>query len=163
MSSRSEIAVRSAVTDDVPALLEIFAQSIADQAPPFYTALQVDAWSSGLTAERALSLITDHTTYVAEIPDAAPGQILGFATFAEPDEFDMLYVHPDHLMQGVGSRLATVVEQHARTLGVRELRATVSDCARIAFEAFGFRHEKPHTKTVGDQSFSVTLMSKSLG
>lgn len=162
MSSRSEIAIRPAVTDDVPALLEIFARSITDQAPPFYTAPQVEAWSSGLTAERALSLITDHTTYVAEIAGGASSQVLGFATFAEPDEFDMLYVHPDHLMQGVGSRLAAVVEQHARTLGVRELRATVSDCARVAFESFGFRHERPQTVTSGDQSFSVTLMSKNL-
>lgn len=163
MSSRSEIAVRTAVADDVPALREIFARSITEQAPPFYTAPQVDAWSSGLTAEKALSLITDHTTYVAEIVGEVSGHVVGFATFAEPDVFEMLYVHPDHLMQGVGSRLATVVEHHAHTLGVRELRARVSDCARLAFESFGFRHERPQTVTSGGQSFSVTMMSKDLG
>ena len=91
------------------------------------------------------------------------GHIIGFATFTEPDQFHMLYVDPEHLMTGVGTHLAAVVEQHARAHGVRELGATVSDCARLPFESFGFRHERPHTAALADQAFSVTLMSKTLG
>jgi putative acetyltransferase len=160
MSSRSEVAVRAAVPADAPALAAIFGAAINDQAPPFYTAAQVEAWAAALTAERALALIGAYTTYVAEVGDAA---VVGFATFAEPGEFDMLYVHPDHIGRGIGARLAAVVEQHAHGRGVHELRATVSDCARLAFESFGFRHEQPQTATLGDQSFAVTRMSKSLG
>lgn len=159
MSAPQPPSIRLALPEDASVVTEIFRRSILDQAPPFYTPAQVEAWSSALTAERALLLITDHTTYVAEI-DA---QVVGFATFSGPDQFDMLYVDPDHLMQGVGSRLAAVVEQHAHSHGVHELGATVSDCARLAFESFGFRHERPHTASLGDQSFSVTLMSKTLG
>lgn len=159
MTTPSATHLRVAESADAPALVGIFAAAIRDQAPPFYTPAQVEAWAAALTQERALALIADHTTTVAEVD----GDVVGFATFAEPDEFDMLYVHPDHLGRGIGRRLATVVEQHARSRGVRELRVTASDCARLAFESFGFRHEQPHTATIGGQSFAVTRMSKSLG
>ena len=145
--------------DDAPVLADIFRRAVLDQAPAFYTAAQTDAWAGAISLDRVRSLITEHTTFVAERDDT----IVGFATFAEPDVFEMLYVDPDHCMQGVGGALATLVEEHARRVGVGALRATVSDCARIAFESFGFRHERPHTRTIGDQSFSVTLMSRSLG
>lgn len=150
-----------ATVDDAAAIVNVFSSAIVDQAPGFYAAAQCDAWSSALTVERAVGLVSEHVTYVAEVADT--GEVVGFATFTAPDEFDMLYVHPEHLAQGIGTRLAALIEHHAHTSGVRELRATVSDCARIAFEAFGFRHEQPHTTTVGGQSFSVTFMSKSLG
>jgi L-amino acid N-acyltransferase YncA len=161
MSSRSEVVLRLATPDDAAALVNVFSAAIIDQAPGFYAAAQCEAWAASLTIDQAVELISEHVTYVAEVTNT--GEVVGFATFTEPDEFDMLYVHPEHLAQGIGTRLAALIEHHAHTSGVRELRATVSDCARIAFESFGFRHEKPHTKTVRDQSFSVTLMSKSLG
>lgn len=159
MSSTSEVTIRTAVIDDAPALADIFTRAVLDQAPGFCTAAQTAAWASALTAERARSLIADHTTYVAE----RTGTVVGFATFVVPDVFDMLYVDPDHLVEGIGTALAAVIEQHAHRLGAGELRAEVSDGARIAFESFGFRHEQPHTKLLGDQTFTVTRMSKSLG
>ena len=173
MSSRSEPAIRRAVPADADALVDIFARSIRELAPPFYTRDQVEAWASSLTVERAQTLIVDHVTYVAEIDTAgldaavlrgvAPGaRVIGFATFAEPDQFEMLYVDPERTMQGVGAALAAVVEQHARALGVRRLGATASDCARLAFESFGFRHEQPHTRTLDGHEFSVTLMTMAL-
>jgi len=161
MSSRSEVALRLATSADAVALVNVFSAAIADQAATFYPAAQCEAWAAALTSERAVELVSDRTTYVAEVDGT--GEVVGFATFVAPDEFDMLYVHPDYLMQGIGTRLAALIEQHAQNCGVHELRATVSDCARLAFESFGFRHERPHTTTVGDQSFSVTLMSKALG
>jgi L-amino acid N-acyltransferase YncA len=159
MTTPSPIAIRPATAADAPVLFDIFTRSIAELAPPFYTRPQVAAWSAALTAERSLALITDHTTYVAELESSALGGVFGFATFAEPDEFDMLYVDPTVVMRGVGAALAAVVEQHARSHGVHELRATVSDCARLAFESFGYRHELPHTRTLDGVEFSVTLMS----
>jgi len=164
MTTAHPIEIRPATATDAPALLDIFTRSITELALPFYAAPQVAAWAVALNADRALALITDRTTYVAELKGtAAAARVVGFATFAEPDEFDMLYVDPDLVLCGVGSALAEAVEHHARARGVHELRASVSDCARVAFESFGFRHEQPHTATLGDQSFSVTLMSKSLG
>lgn len=159
MTPAQPIAIRPATVADAPALLAVFTRSITELAPPFYTPPQVTAWAAALTAERALALITDHTTYVAERTDAAGAHVVGFATFAEPDDFDMLYVDPDAVQQGVGRALAAVVEQHARTAGVRQLQATVSDCARLAFESFGFRHERPHTRILDGHEFSVTLMT----
>jgi putative acetyltransferase len=159
MSTPSECHLRLAAPTDADALVAVFAAAIGDQAPPFYTPAQVEAWAAALTPARALALITEHTTTVAEVD----GTVVGFATFTEPDEFDMLYVHPDHIGRGIGRRLAVLVEQQAHGRGVHHLRATVSDCARLAFESFGFRHEQPHTVTLGDQTFAVTHMSKSLG
>ncbi|CAB4324787.1 unannotated protein [freshwater metagenome] len=160
MTTAQPVAVRPATAADAPALLDIFTRSITELAPPFYAPPQVAAWAAALNADRALALITDHTTYVAELEGAAtPARAVGFATFAEPEEFDMLYVDPAVVMRGVGAALAAVVEQHARFRGVHELKATVSDCARLAFESFGFRHEQPHTRVLDGHEFSVTLMS----
>jgi putative acetyltransferase len=163
MTTPQPVAIRSATAADAPALLDIFTRSITELAPPFYAPPQVAAWASALNADRALALITDNTTYVAEFPGVgAEGQVIGFATFAEPDEFDMLYVDPTVVMRGVGTALTSVVEQHARSRGVHELKATVSDCARLAFESFGFRHEQPHTRILDGHEFSVTLMSRAM-
>lgn len=160
MTTAQPIAIRPATAADAPALLDVFTRSITELAPPFYARPQVAAWAAVLNVERALTLITDHTTYVAELEvEASAGQVVGFATFAEPDEFDMLYIDPAVVMRGVGAALAAVVEQHARSRGVHELKATVSDCARLAFESFGFRHEQPHTRVLDGHEFSVTLMS----
>ena len=100
MTTAQPVAVRPATAADAPALLDIFTRSITELAPPFYAPPQVAAWAAGLNADRALALITDHTTYVAElVGDAAAGQVVGFATFAEPDEFDMIYVDPAVVMR----------------------------------------------------------------
>lgn len=159
MTTAQPIAIRPATVADAPALLAVFTRSILELAPPFYAPAQVTAWAGALTAERAIALIADHTTYVAEHTDAAGVHVVGFATFVEPDVFDMLYVDPGAVQQGVGAALATIVEQHARARGVRQLQATVSDCARLPFESFGYRHERPHTNLVDGVEFSVTLMT----
>ena len=163
MTAPPPVTIRPATAADAPALLDIFTRSITELAPPFYARPQIATWAGALTPDRALALITDHTTYVAELGEpVGAGRIVGFATFAEPDQFEMLYVDPTVVMRGVGAALAAVVEEHARARGVRQLGATVSDSGRLAFESFGFRHEQPHTRVIDGVEFSVTLMSRPL-
>ena len=160
MSSRSDAPpIRLAEPGDTAAMVEVFRASVAECGPLFYDPPQVRAWQAALTPEVALALVTDHATSVAE----HDGRVIGFATFAEPHEFDMLYVDPAHTMRGVGTALATAVENHALARGVHQLSASVSECARVAFESFGYRHEQPHTRTLGGHEFRVTLMTHALG
>lgn len=152
-------SIRLAEPGDAEAMVEVFRSSIAEFGPLFYDPPQVRAWQHALTPEAALALVTNHATYVAVHDD----RVIGFATFAEPHEFDMLYVHPSWAMRGVGSALAAAVENHALARGVHQLSATVSECARIAFESFGYRHEQPHTRLLDGHEFRVTLMTHALG
>lgn len=65
------------------------------------------------------------------------GALVGFAGVAD-DLLDLLFVHPDHMGQGVGGRLHDQVVMRARSNGLSRLRTEASHVARPFFEARGW-------------------------
>ena len=152
------ISIRTARTDDAAAIAAVAVASIRELATNFYDAAEIDAWSAAFTPETVQSAFVTGITWVA-IDD---GEVVGFAKWEPPTEFDLLYVHPTAARRGVAHALSEAIERAAREAGVFHLEATVSKSARKAFDAFGYELIEDFIRTVDGQQFAVARMRKEL-
>lgn len=152
------ISIRTARTDDAAAIAAVAVASIREVGTNFYDAAQIDAWSSAFTPETVRTSFVTGITWVA-LDD---GEVVGFAKWEPPTEFDLLYVHPSAARSGVAKALSDAIERAAQEAGVFQLEATVSKSARQAFDAFGYELIEDFIRTVDGQQFAVTRMRKEL-
>ncbi len=65
-------------------------------------------------------------------------EIVGFASFEEPDYLDMMYVHKDFQFQGVGNSLLAAIREKAMGVGAAKIVSDVSITAKPFFGKHGF-------------------------
>lgn len=86
-------------------------------------------------------------------------RIVGFASLADGDYVDILYVHKDFQKQGIASKLLSELERKAKTLEVDLIRSDVSITARPFFEHKGYvllRVNINHIKGVNLINYKMT-------
>lgn len=152
------VVIRTARSDDVAAIVDVAVRSIRTLGSAHYEDDQVDVWSSAFTADRVRSMFVTGITWVAEVDD----QVIGFARWEPPEEFDLLYVHPDHDRRGVAGSLTAALERTASDAGSHQLEATVSRSARNAFDSFGYELIEEFDKELDGKCFPVARMRKIL-
>ena len=144
---------------DTMSLRELFAQSIEELTQEDYSEDQRVAWAS--TAEDAVGFgarLGGMVTLVAE----AEGEHLGFGSLKDNTVIDMLYVHPYHAGEGVGTTLADALEKIAANRGAKTITADVSDTAAIFFERRGYLPIQRNTVEIDDMWLANTTMRKEL-
>jgi GNAT superfamily N-acetyltransferase len=135
MTDSAPIAVRRAVAADGAQVAELYLRAFRWALPnirPSHSDEECRAHFSG-------PVVTAQDTWVAL--DAAGGQVLGFIT-ARPGWIDHLYVEPDRVAAGVGSRLLRVcidwmANQHVPEVRLYTFQANAR--ARRFYESHGFR------------------------
>ncbi|MFH9132597.1 GNAT family N-acetyltransferase [Streptomyces sp. NPDC017524] len=127
------VRLRPATPDDAEAVTRVFLASRA-AAMPYLPRVHSDedtlAWITHVV------LPTSTAVWVAE-ETVESGELLGFAVLAGGDELDHLYLRPDALRRGIGSRLLAEVRgavEGALTLYVFQRNAA----ARAFYERHGF-------------------------
>jgi putative acetyltransferase len=150
--------IRTAKTSDASAIADVAIASIRGLGANFYDAPQIEAWSAAFTPETVQSSFVTGITWVA-IRD---GEIIGFAKWEPPTEFDLLYVHPNAAGTGVARALRHALERGTSEAGMTQLEATVSRSARATFDSFGYELIEEATRELGGQQFSVARMRKEL-
>ena len=148
--------IRTAKASDASAIADVAVASIRGLGANFYDAAQIEAWSAAFTPESVQASFVTGITWVA-VDD---GQVVGFAKWEPPTEFDLLYVHPNAAGTGVARALSDALERAAINAGVFHLEGTVSRSARAAFDSFGYERVEEATRHVGGQSFAVARMRK---
>lgn len=126
--------IRTATQHDVPALRELYRDSVLSQAPAVYTAEQTEAWARSADSPQLARLILDSTTFVAETDD----RITGFCTVQSDGRIALLYVHGEFSRRGIGSALLRWALMHADFSQARALYAEASELSLPLFERFGF-------------------------
>jgi len=124
--------------EDVPALLQLFYETIHHVNAKDYTPDQINAWAPKTVYERAplwLESLQAHKTVVAKTTD---GQIAGFGDMTPEGYFDRLYVHKDHQRCGVATMIADFLEKYATSCGHTEIEVHASITARPFFESRGY-------------------------
>jgi putative acetyltransferase len=153
------LALRPYLPADAPLLAEIFRASIEELTGDDYSEAQQQAWLSRADDEEAFAArLADRLTLIATL-DGSP---VGFVALKQPDEIDLLYVHPAVSGQGAGSMLADAIEKLMASRGVARLVADVSDSAVGFFERRGFKPQRRNTVAVGDEWLANTTMEKQL-
>lgn len=102
----------------------------------------------------------DFTFYVAETDDG----VIGFAGFeVDTGTIGGIFVNPDRMDEGVGSRLMDRIEQEASEAGTEELKASASISAREFYEKNGFTViEKDTDHEIEGEQIAVYRMKKEL-
>ena len=93
--------LRAYQSGDLPAILNLFRDTVHTVCARGYTRAQLDAWAPAeLDAAAWDASLLAHQTLVAE----ENGSIIGFADLAEDGYLDRLYVHRDWQGRGGGLR-----------------------------------------------------------
>ncbi len=152
-------ALRPFLAEDTPLLAEIFRASIEELTADDYSEAQQQAWAAAADDEEALAQrLGAQLTLIATMN----GSPAGFASLANDETIDMLYVHPTIAGHGAGTMLADALEKLATARGAKRLTADASDTALTFFTKRGFEPQQRNTVRRGGEWLSNTTMEKKL-
>jgi putative acetyltransferase len=152
-------ALRPFLLEDTPLLAEIFRASIEELTADDYNEGQQQAWASAADDEAEFARrLGDQLTLIATMN----GSPVGFASLANNETIDLLYVHPAAAGQGAGTMLVDALEKLATARGARRLTADVSDTAQDFFKKRGFTATQRNTVQRAGEWLANTTMDKAL-
>jgi len=158
-TAHPKLALRPMLPSDARMLAEIFRASIEELTADEYSAAQQEAWASAADDEAGFAQkLGGELTLVATME----GSPVGFASLADKDKIDMLYVHPAVAGQGVGAMLIDALEKLAGGRGVARLSVDASDSARGFFEKRGYVAQQRNTVMTGGEWLANTTLQKPL-
>jgi putative acetyltransferase len=145
--------------EDLPAVVELFHETVHEVNVRDYSDQQLEAWAPGKADLVAWDIrLSGAITYVAE----QEGTILGFGVLSRGGLLDLLYVHKDHQRHGIGSGLVHAIQEHARAVSLETLQTEASITAVPFFSSLGFVAVKEQQKTHQGVLFTNTVMTKDL-
>ena len=154
-----ELALRPFLAEDMPLLAEIFRASIAELTGDDYTEGQQEVWASAVDDEEAFAKrLGDQLTLIVTMN----GSPVGFASLANNETIDLIYVHPAVAGQGAGTMLVDALAKLAAARGAKRLTADVSDSAQDFFKKRGFTAQQRNTVLRGGEWLANTTMDKPL-
>jgi putative acetyltransferase len=152
-------ALRPFLVEDTPLLAEIFRASIEELTADDYSPTQQEAWASAADDEEEFAQrLGKQLTLIATMN----GSPVGFASLANNDTIDMLYMHPTVAGQGGGTMLIDALEKLSAARGAKRLTADVSDAAEDFFKKRGFTARQRNTLQIGGEWLANTTMEKPL-
>ena len=152
-------ALRPFLLEDTPLLAEIFRASIEELAADDYSEGQQEAWASAADDEEEFARrLEGQLTLIATMN----GSPVGFASLANNETIDLLYVHPAAAGHGAGAMLVDALEKLAGARGAKRLTADVSDTAQDFFKKRGFAAKQRNTVQLGGEWLANTTMEKKL-
>lgn len=156
----STITVAPLLKNEALAAAELFFETVHRSNGGDYSPDQLDAWApSGLDHQRVIAdKLTAQYTLAAKASDA----LVGFASLADPDYLDMLFVHPAWQRHGIARQLVAHLELHAQHCGAAIIRTHASLTARPFFEASGYRFVSENTVMRNEIELKNLLMEKEL-
>lgn len=159
MSTRPSYPLRPFMPADTMALRELFAASIEELTQEEYDEDQRAAWASrALDAPAFGKLLGGMLTLVVQVD----GEYAGFASLKDNAHVEMLYVHPYHAGEGIGTTLMDALEKIAAARGTAEITVDASDTAAPFFEDRGYVPTRRNSVPIEDEWLSNTTMSKKL-
>lgn len=155
----TDYPLRPFLPADAMALRDLFAQSIEELTQDEYDEDQRLAWiSAAEDADAFRQRLASQLTLIIQ----QDGEYLGFASLKDNKSIDMLYVHPYHAGEGVGSALVAALEKIAAARGASRIETDASDTAVPFFEQRGYDAVQRNSIPRDDQWLSNTTMVKKL-
>ena len=128
--------IRHASETDLPALAQLYRQTVLVNAPQYYSPAQTQMWAAApAQTDHFHTFVLAGITFVAENDTG----ILGFSGIRADGHVISAYVRHDCLRQGVGSALMQAVLGYAQSQEIRRLYAEASEFSLGLFKKFGFR------------------------
>jgi len=158
-TAHPQFALRPFLLEDTPLLAEIFRASVEELTADDYSEGQQKAWASSADDEEVFARrLEGQLTLIATMN----GSPVGFASLANNEAIDLLYVHPAAAGHGAGAMLVDALEKLAGARGAKRLIADVSDTAQDFFKKRGFAATQRNTVQLGGEWLANTTMEKKL-
>jgi putative acetyltransferase len=136
-SAPFRLTIREACLDDVHAVKAVHKAAVWQLCADDYTPDHLAAWTQSddtPALPHALRPDSDAKMWAAE----QDGTIIGFGAL-EGEQIQAVYVHPDHVRRGVGTRLLRKIEEVVRSQGLAALRMRASLMAVPFYQANGYQ------------------------
>lgn len=157
--STSAYPLRPFLPADTLALRELFAASVEELTQEDYDEDQRAAWVAfAEDAEAFRERLASATTLIVELD----GEPAGFASLKDNTLLDMLYVHPYHAGEGIGSALCEALETIAKARGAAQITAEASETAVAFFEDREYVQTQRNTVERYGEWLGTTTMIKTL-
>jgi putative acetyltransferase len=154
------LQIRRGIPTDLPALQQLFADTVRLVCTRDYTERQVQIWAESVQDQtRWQRIVAEQYVVIAE---TAAGTVVGFATLADGHYLDLLYVHYAYQQRGVARLLYAAIEHEAQRTHCPLLTADVSLTARPFFERMGFGLIAEQQVTLQNVAFTNFRMAKPL-
>ncbi|MEO0330540.1 MAG: GNAT family N-acetyltransferase [Bacteroidota bacterium] len=155
----SEIKIRQATANDLPEILNLFAETIQQIAKRDYNTAQIEVWASSVQNQTGWEkAINDQYFLVATLENI----IVGFGSLDESGYLDFLYVHKDYQREGIAKTIYQVLEEEAIRKGHTRITTDASKTAKGFFIHQGFEVIKENLKLVKGVEITNYRMAKAL-
>lgn len=155
----ADFPLRPFLPGDTMALRDLFAQSVEELTADDYDEEQRLAWISAAEDAAAFGRrLSAGLTLVVQVA----GEYLGFASLKNNRAIDMLYVHPYHAGEGIGTALVVALEKIAAARGSETIEVDASDTAVPFFERHGYEAVRRNSVPLEEQWLFNTTMRKHL-
>lgn len=142
--------IRKATEKDIPAITQLFKETIESINSRDYNEEQVRVWSAGHAyTERWVNRLSTQYFIVAEIDDV----ITGMGSISQEGYLDIMYVHKDYQGCGIASALVDELLVNAASNNLSRVTSDVSITAKPFFERKGFTVVTLQRKMVGEVEF----------
>ncbi len=157
--NNNQIELRTAVFEDIPAIVEMYRATVHAVNAADYTPAQIKVWADGaVNYPRWEKAINEQYFVLAEID----GKLAGFSSIAKDGYLDFMYVSKDYQRRGVASTLLTEIESKAAEQKNPEIYSHVSKTARGFFLKMGYEHKEDIHDLYKGELFINALMVKKL-
>lgn len=154
-----EIKLRTAVIEDIPAIVEMYRATVHTINAADYTPAQLKVWADGaVNYPRWEKAIKEQYFVLAEIN----GSLAGFSSIAKDGYLDFMYVSKDHQRCGVASALLYEIERKAAEQKNPKIYSHVSKTAKGFFLKMGYEHREDIRDLYKGELFINALMVKKL-
>ncbi len=153
----NQIKLRTAVFEDIPAIVEMYRETVHTVNAADYTPAQLKVWADGaVNYPRWEKAIKEQYFVLAEID----GKLAGFSSIAKDGYLDFMYVSKDHQRCGVAGTLLNEIERKAWEQKNPEIYSHVSKTARGFFLKKGYEHREDIRDVYKGELFINALMMK---
>lgn len=152
--------IRPATIADIPALKELYQNTVLTINRKDYTAEEVEDWAS--CADDTAHLIENLKEQHYVVAENENGEMTGFASVNEEGYIHAMFIHKDYQHQGIATSLYNHLEAYAKEKGAKKLTSEVSITARPFFEKQGFKVDQEQKRKANQLSLTNYKMSKQL-
>jgi putative acetyltransferase len=127
--------IREAVVDDAEEMKNLHHRSVLELCSADYEIEQLEDWIHEHPLEKYQQRLMVHRSFIAEID----GKMVGYVRWnPASNELCSIFVHPDHVRQGIATKLMKTAYEDVQSFGVNELWLDASLTAVPFYESEGW-------------------------
>ncbi len=153
------IELRTAVFEDIPAIVEMYRATVHTINAKDYTPAQIKVWADGAVNYPSWEKAIKEQYFVMAEIDC---KLAGFSSIAKDGYLDFMYVSKDYQRCGVANTLLTEIERNAAEQKNPEIYSHVSKTAKGFFQKMGYEHREDIKDLYKGELFINALMVKKL-